>query len=148
MRAVARLDVLLAHVLIDFNDQVDAARSRQSGTPSLVQWANFLRVMPDDGLAPNDIALAARVSRRAIKSRGRGGLAHTWIEAGSLAPRKPWWRLTDPGRAAREQGRQIVAAADATWQKKVGRRQTERLRAAAEPFVASLELELSHYPMA
>lgn len=143
-----RLDALLAHVLIDFNHDVDLAQSHQRGTPSLVQWANFLRVMPENGLAPNDIALAARVSRRAIKSRGPRGLNGAWIEAGSLAPRKAWWRLTDLGSAAREQGQQIIAAADAAWEEKIGRQETASLRGAAGAFVAGLELELSHYPMA
>ncbi len=138
------LDALFAHVLLDFSDAV--ARSSGSGeSPSLAQWSNFLRVMPDQSIALNDIAIAARVSRRVIKSRR--GMPADWVEVTSGTPRNAAWRLTESGRRAREAGRAAVATTETAWLRAVGAAATKPLRQAAELFVSALELELSWYPM-
>ncbi len=138
------LDALFAHVLVDFNDTV--ARNQEAGpSPSLVQWSNLLRVMPDHPVALDEIAIAARVSRRAVKSQR--GIPADWIEVASAPSGKPAWRLTDSGMRARETGRNAVARAEGAWRRAIGGPSVGELRGAAERLIAALELELCWYPM-
>lgn len=134
----------LAHVLVDFNrdfDLLGVGRPR----PSLVQYANLLRVIPDGGISLSDLPKLARISRRAMKSRS--GLPNGWLDVTKVKPRGQLWRLTDLGQAMKETGRELVEAAEEHWRAKVGANVCEELGGALQGFVAALEVEWPHYPM-
>src|SRR5687768_1394166 len=80
------LPVRLAHVLLDINRAFERNAERSGEHPSLVTWANLLRVIPDEGISVTELAPAARVSRRVVQAWLRNPKQHC-LEIDDLAPR-------------------------------------------------------------
>lgn len=142
-RTAQPLPVLLAHVLLDINREFE--RGAATGEdPSLLVWANLLRVIPDMGIRLTDLAAEARISRRALKAwlrlEGQG-----WLTVDEAAPRAKVVLLSETGRELRDRWRDLIAATERAWAARVGG--TRTLREALEALVARVPLELPHYPM-
>src|SRR5438067_1752735 len=102
----APIPVLLAHLLLDLNRDVDRA------AVPLVLWANLLRAIADDGISLTDLAPAARVSRRALKaSLGIEKLG--WLEITTPEPRVTIVKLTETGRRTRDVWDDLIATTEA-----------------------------------
>ena len=96
--------------------------------PDALLWSNLWRVVPPDGITLRDLAPAARISRRAVA---------TWVKsAPHVVMDGKTVRLTDEGN---ERAAAAEAAATTT--------DDAALRTDLEAIVASLEFELTHYPM-
>lgn len=138
------LPVLLAHVLLDINRQFERAGAAIGEEPSLLVWADLLRVIPDVGILLTDLPAAARISRRAVKAwltlEGQG-----WLRVDASGPRAKLVTLTEQGRERRDRWGELIAATERTWSARVGN--TRGLRAGLEALVGQLDLELPHYPM-
>lgn len=152
------LHALFAHCLLDINRDFDdlgglgpptwipGKNESQDDLPSLVLWADFLRVIPDEGITFNELPRATRVSRRALKTRARL-VKHGLLEISPLQPKGQLWKLTKVGRALRDRLGELILKTEEAWLVKVGPSKSSRLRGALEGFVSKLELELAHYPM-
>ena len=64
---MAPLAASLAHALLDINVAFDRSGDEADDRPSLVLWADLLRVVPDAGIPLGDLPAAARVSRRSLR---------------------------------------------------------------------------------
>ena len=137
------LPVSLAHVLLEFNRRFEAHGSEEGERPSLLMWANLLRVIPDDGIALRDLPAAARISRRAVRSWVGRLATRGWIQVDVPAPRAKVVRPTETGRRARDTWGDLVAATERDWPVDG----IETLRDALEELVRRLDFELPHYPM-
>ena len=152
------LNTLLAHCLVDINRDFDNLGGVKRATwlpgknestddqPSLVLWANLLRVIPDEGISFNELPTATRVSRRALKTRARL-VRRGLLEISPLKPSGQLWKLTNAGRALRDRSGELILKTEEAWGVKVGPKRSSRLRSALEGFVSRLDLELPHYPM-
>lgn len=135
---------LLAHVVLDISRTFRTAATKTQETPSLLLWANMLRVIPNDGISLADLPTAARISRRAVKAmlrlEKRGLLAvREGVRAGSIV------RLTEVGRTTRDGWADVVVEVERQWSARV--QGAKQLRGALEGIVGRIELELPHYPM-
>lgn len=135
------LPVLLAHVLLDINRAFERAGAAAGEQPSLVVWANLLRVIPDGGISLTDLPPAARISRRAMKT----WLKYGWVEVDASTPSAKVVKPTEMGRRARDRWGDLVATTEKRWSRRV--RGTRALRAALEALVGRFDFELPHYPM-
>src|SRR5439155_6998261 len=99
MAAMPPLSTLLAHALLDISRDFERLGAAGAEQPSLLLWANFLRVIPDEGISVTDLPGAARVSRRAVKT-WLGLVKHGWLEVDDVGPREKVVTLTGDGRAA------------------------------------------------
>jgi len=135
----------LAHALLDIGREVGRRAMPGLPTPSLVLWADLLRVVPDDGLPVADLASAARISRRAAKAwLGMEKLG--WLELRGPTPRTGTVHLTPLARSARRSWGELIASAEEVWCARTGAA-SATLREALEAFVARLPIELPHYPV-
>lgn len=138
------LPVLLAHVLLDITRAFRRAGEVAGEQPSLVLWANLLRVIPDEGIPLSELPGAARMSRRAVKA-WLGWEKRGWLEVDVAPKSSKIVRLTEVGRAARDRWAESLAGTEQSWT--ADRPGIEAMRAALEETVAHLDLELPHYPM-
>lgn len=141
------LYALLAHALLDFNRDFERSASDVDEHTSLLVWADFLRVVGDDGISVSDLPSAARISRRAAQAWLRRSPTNRWVEVTAEAPRVKIARLTDAGRRTRDNCEAIAGATEQAWRAKVGEADAKGARAALEDLVSRLDLELPHYPI-
>lgn len=142
-----RLHALLAHALLDFNRDFERRASDVDEHTSLLVWADFLRVVGDDGVSVFDLPATARISRRAAQAWLRRSPTNRWVEVTAEAPRVKIARLTDAGRRTRDNCEAIARATEQAWRAKVGEAEAKDARTALEDLVSRLDLELSHYPI-
>jgi methyltransferase (TIGR00027 family) len=138
--------------------------------PSIAVGANLLRVLTPAGVRTRDLPARAGISKEAV-AMAVGVLTETGLATEGPDPdgsRFKVTRLTDAGRAARDDYAARVAAIEAGWRARLGPGRVKALRAALEPLAtgdpaplfAALEprqgnwrarakppLVLPHYPM-
>jgi len=132
------LDVLLSHALLDLT----RATERRGDDVNVVQWANLLRLLDEDGFVRvKELPVLARLSKRAVTSVLVGPRRLGWLDEDDVGA----VRLTPSGRQARDQSAAAVAAAEAAWCDAHGE-DAARLRVAVTALVDQLELELPWYP--
>ena len=144
---MAPLYALLAHALLDFNRDFERGASDVDEHTSLLVWADFLRVVGDDGISVFEIPATARISRRAAQAWLRRSPTNRWVEVTAEAPKVKIARLTDAGRRIRDNCEAIAGATEQAWRAKVGDAEAKDARVALEHLVSRLDLELSHYPI-
>ena len=147
IRAVQPPYALLAHALLDFNRDFERRASEVEEHTSLLVWADFLRVVADDGISVSDLPATARISRRAAQAWLRRSPTNRWVEITAQAPRVKIAKLTDAGRRTRDNCEAIAGSTEQAWCAKVGEADAKGARAALEDLVGGLELELAHYPI-
>jgi hypothetical protein len=143
---MAPLSAALAHLLLDINRDFERHGAQAGEPPSLVLWADLLRVVPDEGISVTDLAPAARISRRAVRA-WLGLEKRGWLDVEAPQPRVKVVKLTAVGRQARDRWGDLVVSTEQEWCAKVGGTTAKSLRGALERFVSGLDLELPHYPM-
>ena len=141
------LYALLAHALLDFNRDFEQNASAINERTSLLVWADFLRVLGDDGISVSDLPAAARISRRAAQAWLRRSPTNRWVEVTAEAPRVKIARLTDAGRRTRDNCEAIAGATEKAWCTRAGDADAKTVRAALEELVSRVDLELAHYPI-
>ena len=140
------LSALLAHALLDINREFERNGAQAGARPSLLLWADFLRVIPDEGVSVTDLPPSARISRRAVKP-WLGLAKRGWLEVEAEAPRVKVVRLTEIGRRTRDRCGALIVFTEREWCAKIGEPGMKALRAALEAFVSRLDVELPHYPI-
>jgi hypothetical protein len=140
------LSVLLARAFLGIADRFDHEADARRERASLLLWANFLRVIPDDGISLRELPRAARVSRRACRF-WLGLERHGWLSVSADGPRSKLVELTASGTAVRDSCRDRIATAERDWCAVVGRDETAALREALEGVVGEIGLEYPHHPM-
>ncbi len=140
------LSACLARALLDASRELERQGAAGDWPPSLLLWANLLRVIPADGLPVADLPAAARISRRAAKAwLGLERLG--WLELTGPTSRSQVVRLTSIGRSARDAWADLVPLAEQASTARMGKGSATSLRRALEGFVGALAVELPHYPM-
>jgi hypothetical protein len=140
------LPVLLSRVLVQYAREWAAIDVGLERPPTLLQWSNLLRPVGGDGVRLSDAHVAARVSRRVLRSAFRD---RRWfvVDPGDGGRGSQVVHLTEDGAAALDAGRARFEKVDAAWRERFGARSVDRVRSALEAFVAGLDLELPHFPM-
>lgn len=133
------MSALLAQVLVALTREYEAGGT---DTPTLPFWANFLRILDDDGIEIRTAHARARVSRRAIKVLAGGAEKSGLV---TTADGMIW--ATDAGRRQQSAGETAVAAAESRWQTRFGATRVRELRTALVEIVGGLHLEYPHYPI-
>jgi DNA-binding MarR family transcriptional regulator len=131
------LFTLLSHALVAFTIELDNEWERQllaSKRPrifllSLVMWANYIRFLPPDGLAADELELLAQheVDLNGL-TRWRYVTVAPDPAATSKVPRREWIvRPTDDGRFAQELWRPLPDLVEGRWRDRYGAAKLETL---------------------
>jgi hypothetical protein len=127
---VTSLNVLLSHAVLEVTREAE----RLLPDVNVVQWSDFWRVA--DGAQRKTLHLDARISTRVVKMYVDAG-----EKAGRLTLDDGEVHLTDEGSELQDAWGHAVVDASAGCELRFG----PDLRAALEPLVGGLELELPHY---
>jgi len=126
------LYALLAQLLVALTYDVDTALARELGVergnvPSLAMWANFLRLVGDEGIALEDMGPCCGIAKPTMKSMAGCLERHGWIsiDAGVV-------RLTERGCEARRAWSTTHATIDARWRAALGPIVLEALQACSK----------------
>ena len=146
--ATTPLPALASQCLLGLAAEYQRTATAAQGTPpTLPVYADFLRVIPDDGMPKVDVARAARISRRAVATlvtqTKRSGLL---TEAPGATRGRGTVHLTDRGLEARHAGRDTLRDAEVAWTRRHPST-TAELRAALLDLVARFDLEYAHFPI-
>jgi len=138
------LSVLLSKVLLQYTRDWERGDAAPRQPASLLFWSNFLRPVATPTQV-TDVHRLARVSRRAVRPTLQLQRLFV-IEPGSGRGQQEV-RLTEAGRTARDIGFARFQVVDSSWRDRFGEDTVDRARRTLQTFVASLPLELPHYPM-
>jgi hypothetical protein len=142
------LPTLLSHALVAFTIELDNEWERQlleSKRPrvfllSLVMWANYLRFLPAEGLAANELELLAqhKVDLNGL-TRWRYVTVAPDPAATSKVPRREWIvRPTDDGRFAQELWRPLPELIEDRWRERYGEAKLEEMQGRLDAVIDQL----------
>lgn len=142
-RAKTPLPVLLAHVLLAFEQDYNAARTE---VPQLPYLLNLLRVLDTDGVDVKQLPELARLSKRAAHMATQLAEKRGWLKVEAIARGKKTVFLTDAGAEVCKAGMARLKACVTTWRKRFGKDDVQRLSESLADLVSQFDLELPHYP--
>jgi hypothetical protein len=142
------LPTLLSHALVAFTIELDNEWERQlleSKRPrvfllSLVMWANYIRFLPPEGLAANELESLAqhKVDLNGL-TRWRYVTVAPDPAATSKVPRREWVvRPTDNGRFAQELWRPLPDLIEGRWRDRQGEAKIEEIQGRLDVVIEQL----------
>lgn len=155
------LPTLLSNALIAFTIEFDNEFERQlvgSGRPpvflvSLAMWSNYMRFVRDEGVRVGELAILARDSEAAIKSRLAGlerwgyvVVAPDPTDQRPKPPRRDWIvRPTANGRRAQEHWDPLLDVIEQRWRERFGEDEIGNVRERLGTILGRLDRDLPQY---
>lgn len=148
MPAGPPFSALLSQALIAIALEFERAGAGGAALPTLEMRSNLLRCLDSADVPGTALPALTRLSRRAARAGAGRAQRQRWIEArsGPAGSRAATYGLTRRGRIARDTWPELDRTVSRTWRSIVGKDAAAALCGSLEAAVASLRLELPHFP--
>ena len=136
------LPFLLSRALAAFERDYEALPAQgQQPKPALGVWCNVLRGIGEEAIRQRDLPERTVLSRRGTRAVTRDLQRLGWL-AVERQDGVPKLRLTDAGLLAHDAGPRFIAAGEAAWRDRFGKRRINALRGALVALTKQFEIEL------